>query len=118
MLKNYLEFLDSVEKSVPLKKRILYKIVSLLLGIFFILPIILIDVNLLYLYYDLEIILVLILHLSFVVLIMLYSKFIVDCYKGYEIEMYDKRKSYYLFNLIWSAAIALIIFIIYLISRS
>lgn len=118
MLKNYLEFLDSVEKSVPLKKRILYKIVSLLLGIFFILPIILIDVNLLYLYYDLEIILVLILHLSFVALIMLYSKFIVDCYKGYEIEMYDKRKSYYLFNLIWSAAIALIRFIIYLISRS
>ena len=118
MLNNYFEFVEDIDKNIPFKKRLLYKLISLLLSIFFILPIVLIDINLLTLYYDLELLLVIILHLSFIVLVMLYTKFLLDCYKPFELSLYQNRTSMYLFNLGWSGITALIVFIIYLISRS
>lgn len=118
MLNNYFCFIEDIDKNIPFKKRLLYKIISLLLSIFFILPIVLIDINLLTLYYDLELLLVIILHLSFIALVMLYTKFLLDCYKPLELSLYQNRSSMYLFNLGWSGITALIVFIIYLISRS
>lgn len=118
MLKKYLILFKEIRKKVSYKTLLLNNLISFLMGWFFILPFVLLDVNLLYLYYDLEILLVLLLHIFFVCLMIITTKFFLDSIKPYAIDSYENKKSVYIVVLISSIIIASIVFSIYLVLRS
>ena len=117
MINNYFDILKSIEENIKLKTIIINRLVSFVLAAFIVLPFVLIDVNLLYLYYDLEKLLVIILIILFVLLIFLYTHFYLVSFKEYLINDYNKRKYIYFVNIIGSSLMGLLVFIIYLIAR-
>ncbi len=117
MFKKFLALYDEIEGIVPTKKRILYNLLSLIISAFFILPFVLLDINLLYLYYELEILLIIILHILFIILIMIYIKFLLSFIKQYELETYSNKNTFYIVGFIFSLVVVVITFTIYLILR-
>lgn len=89
---------------------------SFVLSIFIILPLLLVDINLLYLYYDYEIWLVFGLVLLFLLLVILNTKFLSDIYKK-KYNEYINLKLIYIKNILIADIIAIIIFVLYLILR-
>lgn len=112
LINNYLINLSKINDKITL----LDKLSSLILSIFIITPIVLIDVNLLYLYYDAEILLIIILILCFNILVLLYTKFNIVIYKKNTNDI-SKFTNLYIINVILSLFISIIIFIIYIIAR-
>ncbi len=117
MFKKFMMLYNEIEDNIPSKKRILYKILSFIIAIFFVLPFVLLDINLLYLYYELEILLVIILHVLFIMLVMIYIKFLLSFIKEYNLESYKNKKYFYFVGLIFSLILVIITFIFYLFLR-
>lgn len=117
MLKNYTSFNNEIKDKVPLKKIVLNKISAFILSFLIVLPFILLDIDLIQLYYELQVLLVLILCVCFVSLVFLYTFFYISTFKTFDLENYNKRFCVYKFNLILSSIFSLFIFLLFLLAR-
>ncbi len=90
----------------------LSKLSAFVLALLLVLPVMLIDLNLLTLYYDLRPILIVILALSFVAIVEIYTKFYLDLFYHHEIIKDKKDFKYVLLtNLIYSLIVCFVLFL-------
>lgn len=110
IVNEYVKAMETIDRSIDKKRLYITKILSFLLAVFLVTPIVVIDANLLALYYDLERTLIIILGICFVGIVMLYTRF-------YSNTLKCQNKYIYLVNLLYSFVLATIVVTIVLIMR-
>lgn len=113
---NYTKAMEELSKAP--KKFYLVKLASFIMALIIVLPFVLIDINLLQMYYDLEMVLFIFLSLMIIALAMLYTKFVMDASRHNEyISDKDKIRSIYIVNLTFSIIMAIVVFTLYTVIR-
>ncbi len=118
MFNDAFKVLDKIESKTTKKERIITRISSFFLALFFIFPFILMTIQLLEIFYELEIFLVIFLWILAFILTLLFTKFCFDVYKKKaDLTKEDIIYKVYILNLLYPLIIGAVVFIIYLIMR-
>lgn len=116
-MRKYFEICSRIAEDIPAGKYHLTKIFSFILGLFIILPLIIIDFNLVLIYYDLSILLLVIFSVLFAALIIIYTKFYTDAFLHEEFIKKEESKTILIGNTIIAIILGIIVFIISMVIR-
>lgn len=107
-LKNYSNETKKIDNNISFKSYVLCKLYAFIIAIFFILPIIILDINLINIYYDLELFLIVLLHICFIAIMMIQEKFYLEILKNKNILPDDiNQKAIYLGVLFYSVLLSI-----------
>lgn len=116
-MRKYLEIISRIAEDIPAGKYHLTKIFSFILSLFIVIPFIILDINLIAIYYDLCVLLLVIFSILFSLLIIIYTKFYTDAFYGNEFINKDEAKRIIIVNSIIAFILGIIIFTISMIIR-